>query len=109
MNPGSRKTSLLFHQKLSLPRCLITERKIWKLPISERYPFGIKYRLVLADPKARCVVLLFDNRWPKGPHVHWESKERFYDFVSFEQLLKDFIQESEVEEKRYHENKKNSD
>lgn len=109
MSSRAGKTLLLFHLKLSLPKGLITERKIWKVPISERYPFGIKYRLVLVDPKAHCVVLLFDNHWPKGPHIHWDDKERSYEFVSIEQLLKDYIQESEVEEKRYHENKKNSD
>jgi hypothetical protein len=109
MKAGTRKATLIFHQKLSLPRGFITERKIWKVPSSERYPNGIKYRLVLVDPKSRNVLLLFDNHWPKGPHIHWDDKERSYVFENFEQLIKDFIQESEVEEKRYHENKKNSD
>ncbi len=54
------------------------------------------------------VVLLYGNHAPKGPHIHWVSNERSYQFVGLERLLKDFIQESAVEEKRY-ENKTNRD
>ena len=99
----------MFHQKLALNSGLVSERKIWRLARSERYPLGFKYRLVLANPRSHEVILLYDNHWPKGPHIHWGDKERPYEFTSLEKLISDFIQESEVEEKRYRENKKNRD
>ena len=98
---------MILHQKLALKSGLISERKIWKLRVSERYTTGIKYRLVLVNPESHDVVLLYDNHWPKGPHIHWDLKERSYQFESVEKLLANFIQESEVEENRYYENKKN--
>ncbi len=85
------------------------ERKVWSVPKTHKYPLGIKYRLVLADPKDHTVILLYDNHWPKGPHVHWGDEERPYTFVNMPQLLQDFVQESYVEEMRYNENKKNRD
>jgi hypothetical protein len=104
--PPERAISIL-HEKLNLNSGLLTERKIWRIPTSERYPLGFKYRLALVNPKTHELILLYDNHWPKGPHVHWDKKERSYEFVSLEGLFKDFIQESEVEEKRYYEDKKN--
>ena len=101
--------ALVLHQKLSLASGLLTERKIWRITQLDRYPLGFKYRLALVNPKTREVVLLYDNHWPKGPHVHWDGKERSYVFTGLEKLLQDFIQESEVEERRDHENKNNRD
>lgn len=101
------KTILIFHEKLSLNSGLVSERKIWRIAKSNRYPLGFRYRLVLADPKTHHVLLLYDNHWPKGPHVHLDNKERPYDFMSLERLLTDFIEESRMEEKRHYESKKN--
>jgi hypothetical protein len=109
MRPSEEKASVVLHQKLALRSGLLSERKIWRVGSTDRYPLGIKYRLALVNPKAHEVILLYDNHWPKGPHVHWGAKERSYEFVSVETLLKDFIQESEVEERRYYENKENRD
>ena len=98
----SSKATLIFHEKLSLDSGLVSERKIWRVPRSDRYPNGVKYRLALADPKTHKVLLVYDNHWPKGPHVHWDNnKERPYKFMRLEYLLLDFIQESHVEEERY--------
>ena len=105
--PQKTRATLVFHEKLSLNSGLLTERKIWKIPASEHYPLGFKYRLALVNPRTHEVILLYDNHWPKGPHVHWDEKERSYEFVSLEALFKDFILESAVEEKRYYEDKKN--
>ena len=107
MSEQRNKATLVFHQKLSLNSGLISERKIWKVARSEKYSLGFKYRLALVNPKTHEVILLYDNHWPKGPHIHWDDRERPYRFQSMEQLLIDFIQESAVEEKRYYENKKN--
>lgn len=105
MNVGLRpdKATLIFHEKLSLNSGLVSERKIWRIAKSDRYPLGFRYRLALADPKTHYVLLLYDNHWPKGPHVHWDNKERSYDFMSLARLLMDFIEESHIEEKRHYE------
>jgi len=108
MRKKIEKAELIFSRKQSLNSGLLLERKIWKIPASTRYPNGIKYRLVLADPKKHLVILLYDNHSPKGPHVHWGDRERDYEFKNIEMLLKDFFQEAAVEERRYHENKKNN-
>lgn len=101
------RAKLVLHRKLITDSGLLIERKIWSLTKSNRYGHGIKYRLVLADPIAKTVLVLYDNHWPKGPHVHWGDKERTYEFVGLEQLLRDFAEEVRVEEVRYNENKKN--
>jgi hypothetical protein len=85
---------------------LLSARKIWEVQKTIHYPTGFKYRLALVDPLAREVVLLYDNHWPKGPHVHLRGQQRLYEFNGLEILLMDFIEESEQEEKRYYENKK---
>jgi hypothetical protein len=103
----SERAALIFYEKLSLNSGLVSERKILRLVKSGRYPLGFRYRLVLADPKIHHVILLYDNHWPKGPHVHWEHRERSYRFVGLEHLLSDFIEESHIEEKRYYESQKN--
>lgn len=100
---------LVMHLKLSLPSGLVSERKAWRLEKSERYPLGLKYRFVLADPREHRTLLLYDNHWPKGPHVHWDGRERVCEFESLEQILRDFVQESIEEERQYSENKKNRD
>jgi hypothetical protein len=109
MSIRTENAKIIFHQKLALRSGLLSERKIWRINSLIRYPAGIKYRLALVNPKTHEVILLYDNHHPKGPHVHWGGAERAYEFISVEKLLRDFIQESEVEERRYHENKKNRD
>ena len=101
------KAELIFARKQALDSGLLVERKIWREPKSANYPLGVKYRLVLAEPKEHAIILLYDNHHPKGPHVHWDGREREYDFKSVEILLNDFFQESAVEERRFYENKKN--
>ena len=104
----NKKSELLLFRKHILNNGLLEERKIWRVIKTRKYPLGIKYRMVLADPKDHIILLLFDTHWPKGPHIHWESREKFYEFQSVEQLLNDFYQESKKEVKKYDENKKNN-
>ncbi len=99
---------IIFHQKLSTKGGLLSERVIWKIFPTIQYPLGIKYRLILVNPITREVILLYDNHWPKGPHIHGPKGERPYEFINTQKLRKDFIAESVLEGKKYHENKKNS-
>jgi Family of unknown function (DUF6516) len=105
-SPG--KASKIFHRKLSFDGGLLSERIIWEVPPTIQYPFGFKYRLILVKPITNEVILLYDNHWPKGPHIHGLEGERPYDFKNTQKLLKDFIAESVTEIKKYHENKKNN-
>ena len=104
-----QKAKLILFRKQTLNSGLLMERKIWQIAKSDRYPDSIKYRLVLVDPKKHVVILLYDNHWPKGPHIHRANREREYVYRGVEKLLQDFLQESDVEERRYRENKKNID
>lgn len=102
-----KKSELLLFRKHILNNGLLEERKIWKVTKTRKYPLGIKYRIVLVEPKEHIILLLFDNHWPKGPHIHWENQEKTYEFQSVEQLLNDFYQEVKREVEKYNENKKN--
>jgi hypothetical protein len=42
------------------------------------------------DRSTGDIALLYDNHWPKEPHVHAGGTEIRYRFRSVEQLLKDF-------------------
>ncbi|MFI5391653.1 MAG: DUF6516 family protein [Bacteriovoracales bacterium] len=102
------KGTKILHQKFPLDGGLLSERIIWKLSPTIQYPLGFKYRWILVNPITCEVILLYDNHWPKGPHIHGSKGERPYEFINLEELRKDFILESGREEKKYHENKKNS-
>ena len=62
---------------------------------SERYPNGVKYRLVLVDPANGVVHLLYDNHWPKGHHVHAGEREEAYEFTSVADLVRDFREKAD--------------
>lgn len=105
---GSEKTSKILHQKVALKGGLISEKIIWKVAPTIKYPFGIKYRLILVNPITRIMVLLYDNHWPKGPHIHSIDGERSYEFFNEVKLLIDFDLDSETELGKYYEDKKNN-
>jgi len=89
-NEGQTRARLLIATKLTLGSGYIEEVKVWSVPATERYPEGIRFRLVLVDRRTGDLALLYDNHWPKGPHVHAGGVETRYRFKSVEQLLKDF-------------------
>ena len=88
------------------PGSLISEICIWRVGRSEKYPDGVKYRLALVDPDAKKVLLLFDNHWPKGHHVHVGSTESRFAFTTVETLIYIFDERSTMKEKEYREGKK---
>ncbi len=84
------RARLLIATKLTLSSGYIEEVKVWSVPVAERYPEGVRFRLVLVDRRTGDIALLYDNHWPKGPHVHAGGTETRYHFKSVERLLKDF-------------------
>jgi len=81
----------LIASKLTLDSGFIEEVKVWSVPVSEKYPEGIRFRLALVRGTGE-IALLYDNHWPKGPHVHGGGTQAPYQFKSVEQLLKDFLE-----------------
>jgi hypothetical protein len=52
--------------------------RVWGVPVTDRYPEGARFRLVLMDRATGDIVLLYDNR---------------YQFRGVAQLLKDFLEQ----------------
>lgn len=84
---------------------LVKEINIWEVPESKDYPEGLKYRLVIAEPVWKKVLILFDNHTLKGHHWHGLNKnEHEYKFVSLEFLMEDFFNWEKFLEKEYENN-----
>ncbi|MFH1654906.1 MAG: DUF6516 family protein [Pseudomonadota bacterium] len=83
------KAKLVYWHKARLHGRYVLEMEIYQVGKSERYPQGIKYGLILTDPKTGKRVLM-DNHHPKGPHIHLNDQELPYDYVNEEKLIKDF-------------------
>ena len=85
------KAILLYRDKRVRESGLLAEAVIWRIPKSERYPEGYRYRLVLTDPTTGIIYVLFDNHAPKGHHRHGRGGlELKYDFVSLDRLMDDY-------------------
>ena len=89
------KAKLIRRQKITTSKKLLRDVTIWKLPQSERFPEGIKYRLALIELTEEKVLLLYDNHWPKGHHIHIQEQEAPYLFTSVSKLLRDFEKRSQ--------------
>lgn len=63
--------------------------EIYRVTKSAKYPDGVKYGLILTDPKTGKH-LLMDNHHPKGPHIHLNGQEIIYQYVDENKLVKDF-------------------
>ena len=107
MGKGTSSAIPEIHRKQTLRSGLVREIKVWRLPLSVRYPDGLKYRLVLVNPETGEVLLLFDNHWPKGPHIHFAGSEVAYLFAGLVELLTDFRASSDELERKAYESKKN--
>lgn len=101
---SNKRAELIIKSKLVLYSGHVREIVIWKVPVTKGYPNGVKYRLVLADPIWRKVLLLFDNHSPKGPHIHVGAGEYDYDFRSVSILIEDFLKMESRLEKNYENN-----
>ena len=99
------KTKLLYKTKLVLNSGLVVEVVIWTVIKNKHCTDGMKYRLLLADPLCLKVLVLLDNHAQKGHHRHDSNgAEYFYDFVSVETLVKDFVKLISIKEELYENN-----
>jgi len=84
--------TLIIRDRSEGPRGRVVEIVVWRL--SEPVPpcsHCFKYRLVLVISGQRRVG--FDNERGKGDHRHIRGQELPYEFLSIEQLFKDFYRE----------------
>ena len=80
---------LLFQDKFIYADGAIREMVIWRLPEADRErQHGLKYSLFYGYP-GKCLVR-YDNERGKGDHRHNGDQEEHYNFVSVEQLIRDF-------------------
>lgn len=82
----------LFRQKLILKhkdgnRLAIFEVVVWRVPVTNEYPDGIKYRAWVSENGQ--TLFGFDNHKPKGPHLHVGELEVGYVFRGLQALRKD--------------------
>ena len=82
-------SKLIYKHKAKIQKKYILELSIWKIPDKERYPDGIKYSLICLDINTENKIL-FDNHYPKGPHIHINEEEIKYDYVDENKLVDDF-------------------
>jgi hypothetical protein len=68
----------------------ILELALWRVPVSDRYREGVRYRLAYIEHGENAPSVLYDNHAPKGHHRHVRGVERPYDFSGIDQLLTDF-------------------
>lgn len=83
------KAVLVYWHKARLQGRYVLEMEIYQVTKSVRYPYGVKYGLILVDSKTGAQVLM-DNHHPKGPHVHLNDQEMPYKYVDEEKLIDDF-------------------
>lgn len=83
------KAELVYWHKARIHDRYIIEMEIFKVAKSVRYPDGIKYGLILTDPRTGKLVLM-DNHHPKGPHIHLNDQQMPYRYIDEENLIKDF-------------------
>ncbi len=84
-----KRAELIHWQKARIQDRYLIETAIWGIPVSARYPDGIKYRLLFLDEKTKRRILM-DNHHPKGPHIHLNDQQVGYVFVDDDKLLEDF-------------------
>ena len=80
---------LKYHHKALIRDRYVVEVVIYEVSVTQKYPDGIKYRLIFMDQKEGKKILM-DNHHPKGPHVHINEHELEYSYVSEDKLMEDF-------------------
>jgi hypothetical protein len=83
------KAVLKLHEKRIYKNSMVLELKLWEVEKTKKYPDGIKYRLIMIDPKTRYRILM-DNHSPKGHHFHVNNEQFDYDFTNIPKLLSKF-------------------
>lgn len=93
------------NEKIPLESGLLREVVVWSVPVSVKYPDGVKYHLALVDPLSGKALLLFDNHFPKGHHHHSsDGEESPLVYTNLTDLLTLYYEQEKVEINRYESN-----
>ena len=68
----------------------LQEYVVWDVPVDERSPDGVRYRLAFVPFGLRRPVVLYDNHHPKGHHKHLNGVEAAYSYRGIAELVADF-------------------
>jgi hypothetical protein len=97
-----RLATLILNEKVPLESGLLREVVVWAVPVSAKYPDGVKYHLALVDPQSGKVLLLFDNHFPKGHHQHSrDGSEGPLVYTNLTDLLTLYYEQEKVEVESY--------
>jgi hypothetical protein len=88
------RAKLIRRQKWTDERGNLYEIVLWQVERSARHPEGVRYRLAFVRSAEKVPALLYDNHHPKGHHRHVGKREQPYDFVSAQQIVRDFLTEA---------------
>jgi Family of unknown function (DUF6516) len=81
---------LLLHEKLRYDDGAILEVKLWRVPAPVRGSKHLfKYSLFYGEGGRRLVG--YDNEVGNGDHRHYAGHEETYVFITYRQLLADFL------------------
>ena len=87
----TKRAGLIKHDKITDELGNTVEIKIWKVPISEKMPHGLKYSLVYIVSNQR--VIGYDNYKQKSDHRHYLGVEQSYVFRGLDKLAQDFYED----------------
>lgn len=105
MKTTKRRATLILNEKVPLDCGLLREVVVWSVPVSAKYPDGVKYHLALVNPLTGEVVLLFDNHFPKGHHQHSnDGTEGPLVYTNLTDLLTLFYEQERTEVEIYESN-----
>ena len=85
---NTKRAGLIKHDKITDELGNTVEMKIWKVPISEKMPHGLRYSLVYIVNSQR--VIGYDNYEQKSDHRHYLGVEQPYVFQGLDKLAQDF-------------------
>ncbi|HLD58666.1 MAG TPA: DUF6516 family protein [archaeon] len=103
---------LLLHERIifSADEKTFVEFRVFEVSFSKEFPDCVKYSFVFVQ-HGKCV-LRYDNEHRKGHHRHFGSDETKIDFISIEDLLKNFfikIERIRAKEGVFNESERGSD
>ena len=88
------KAELILRRRFSVSPSAFVELVAWRVPVPLKgSAHDIKYRF--AYVVNNVCVLRYDNEAGKGDHIHVGDGQRPYQFISFDQLMTDFLQDVE--------------
>ena len=84
------KARLILRHKLTDIDGDLKELVVWRVPIDENHPEGVRYRMAFIPRGYGKPAVLYDNHHPRGHHRHIRGRIESCDFLGIQQLIVDF-------------------